>query len=266
MGNYIRVQKNKINRILQIFKYSDYDLSLPNKILLATHHKTGTVWFNSIFGTICKNYSLDFYKGEQKNLPDQFDVFTQDHSCIDFDLFSWPYRGVHIVRDPRDIIVSGCFYHQKSEESWLHRQRDEFDGMTYQEKINSIEQFDDQLLFEMEHSARRTIIDMTNWDYENPNFFEIKYENLIKDVDLILFHEIFTFLGFPGRAIPDLLTIAYNKSLFSGRKKKSKHVRSGKSKQWKQYFKQCHKDRFLELFGDILIQLGYEQDNDWTVD
>jgi len=45
--------------------------------------------------------------------------------------------------------------------------------------------------------------------------------------------------------------------------KKSKTFRSGKSGEWKKYFKPEHKALFKEVAGDLLTRLGYEQDNDW---
>lgn len=236
---------------------------LPNKILIGTHHKTGTVWLSSIFHDICRYHSLTLYEGRQENLPAQYDVFMQDHSFIDLASIGAPYRGMHIIRDPRDVIISGCFYHQASCETWLHQARKDLQGLTYQEKINSYRNIDDQILFEMEHSGRENIGDMLRWDYNRSSFFEIKYEELIADTDLMLFHKLFIFLGFPGSAIPGLLAIAYNKSLFSGLHGKSVHIRSGKANQWKKYFKPIHKQRFIELFGDVLIRLDYEKDNNW---
>ena len=110
----------------------------------------------------------------------------------------------------------------------------------------------------MENTAAITINDIREWDYNNSNFLEIKYENLIEDNNLALFYQIFVFLGFPENFIPNLLEIAHKNSIFSGKVKKSIHVRSGKKNQWEEFFKEQHKKRFLELFGDILIKLGYE--------
>jgi len=83
------------------------------------------------------------------------------------------------------------------------------------------------------------------------------------DVDLLLFHRIFTFLGIPGEVIPRALQTAYDNSLFSG-KVFSQHIRSGKNQQWRDYFKPIHQERFHDLFGDALIKLGYEEDDNWT--
>lgn len=267
-------QKTRIKALLLILRgqTNDIDLAfglkmeckLPNKILIGTHHKTGNVWLRSIFQDICRYHYLNFYAGKQDSLPTQFDVFLQNHSVFDFDSIGVPFRGIHIIRDPRDVIISGCFYHQKSNEKWLHRPLSNLQGLTYQQKINSYKNIDDQILFEMENAGRSTICDMMNWDYTRSSFYEVKYEDLIEDLDLILFHKMFSFLGFPGLMIPRLLTVAYNRSLFSGRQEKSVHIRSGKTNQWKGYFKPSHKDRFLELFGDGLQRLGYEKDNNWT--
>lgn len=37
----------------------------------------------------------------------------------------------------------------------------------------------------------------------------------------------------------------------------------GKAGTWRDYFNEEHKDHFKESFGDILIELGYEEDNNW---
>jgi hypothetical protein len=237
---------------------------LPNKILVGTHHKTGTLWLGSILRAACACHSLKFFSGPQKDWPAEADVLMQHHSEIDVDAVRFPFRGVHIIRDPRDVIISGCFYHQKADEQWLHRRNEKFDGQTYQERINSFGSLDERILFEMEHAGGKTIRDMLNWNYGHPHFRELKYEDLIRDFDLVLFHEIFTFLGFPGSVLPSLLAIAYDRSLFSGERAQSGHVRSGKTAQWKEYFKPAHKEAFLRLFGDALVRLGYEQDDSWA--
>jgi hypothetical protein len=236
-----------------------HHIELNNKILVGSHHKAGTFWMYHIFNKICQSYGWKFYNGKQEDLPKDFAVFFQDHSNkFDLDQLGLDYRGLHIIRDPRDLIISGCFYHQKSKEVWLHTKRDEFDGLTYQEKLNSYDSLDDKIIFEMENCGRESIFEMIKWDYLNPLFFEVKYEDLIIDESLLLFHKIFNFLEFPGKAIPHVLKISYDNSLFSGNPKNSTHIRSGKSRQWEKYFNARIKDRFLELYGDCLIRLGYE--------
>ena len=263
--------RRQLERLISIFSLSEKHKALKastkqleNKVLVGTHHKTGTVWMKNIFNQSCSKLKLKFFNGQSDEVPLDFNVFFQEHSKFNFEKIDAEYKGLHIIRDPRDIIISGCFYHQKSHEKWLHVPQDELGGLTYQEKINSYDSLDEKILFEMENSSAYTIKLIDNWNYSNPAFIEIKYEDLIVDVDLFLFHKIFTFLGFSGEVIPELLRIAYDNSIFSGNLRKSVHVRSAQQKQWEKYFTPQHKAKFLELYGGVLIKLGYEENNDWA--
>ena len=44
---------------------------------------------------------------------------------------------------------------------------------------------------------------------------------------------------------------------------KSPTFRSGKTGEWKKHFTDEHKRIFKDVAGDLLIRLGYEQNNDW---
>ena len=239
-------------------------LALPHRILVGTHHKTGTVWMKTIFETIAVRHALRLFTGFQPDLPDRWDVFFDDHSRFQFENLPRSFRGLHLIRDPRDQAVSACFYHQHATESWLHAPRREFRGRTYQEMITGYADPDDRLLFELEHNAASTIRAMQQWTYGRPEFIELTYEELITDTTLAVFRSAFLFLGFPPAVVPRLLVIARNRSLFSGRVPPSRHVRSGRPGEWRRHFKPHHRRRFLELFGDVLVQLGYEQNDSWA--
>lgn len=255
----------KLSRLLRA-KWSNNKpkLELNNKILVGTHHKTGTVWMSTIFKRVSNKFGLKFFAKNQENLPEDFDIFLENHSKFNFDKLAVRYKGIHIIRDPRDVIISACFYHTKSKEKWLHIKKQEWGGLTYQEKINSYNSLDDQILFEMENSSFKNILDMVQWDYSNLAFIEIQYEEIILDKDLLLFHKILVFLGFSGKNIPEILNIIYNSSLFSDSFEKPEHIRSGKAGQWQDYFKSKHKTKFVDLYGDALIKLGYENNNNWA--
>ena len=217
----------------------------------------------NIFRQISDRFGLTYVgrTHEDPAPPGPYDIFHNKHSVFDFPRLG-TFRGLHVIRDPRDQIVSSTFYHEKSDEPWLHVKREEFGGMTYQEKMSSFSSFDDKLLFEMEHAANENITRMKEFDYSDDRFINARYEDLIEDNGLKRFEQIFKFLGFRGGAVGWCLVVSYRNSLFSGTVS-SKHVRSGKSKQWPEYFKPIHKKRFEELFGDVLEQLGYSQDEQW---
>jgi hypothetical protein len=235
-------------------------LLLRNRVLVGTRHKTGTVWFTSVFRSLSGQLGLDFVYADGAH-PDPgrlWDVFVSGHSRFG-GLNSPNFRGVHVIRDPRDLIVSATHYHQTSDELWLHEKCSDFGGMTYQEKICSYASFDERMLFEMENASFRAIGEMVQFeDGADDRFLTVKYSEMIGDHSLDLFEAMFQFLGFRGPAMGWCLVSAYRNSLFSGAVS-SDHVRSGKPAQWPEYFKPIHEKRFEELFGDALVRLGYER-------
>ena len=81
------------------------------------------------------------------------------------------YRGFHVVRDPRDVIVSAYFSHLYSHgtKNWpeLEAHRRELQGLSKE----------DGLLCEMEFS-RQEFEEMYAWDYEQEHVLELKMEEL----------------------------------------------------------------------------------------
>lgn len=81
-------------------------------------------------------------------------------------------RGFHVVRDPRDLIVSAYYSHLYSHslETWPglaeHRRR-----------LQATDQ-SAGLLLEMDFS-RRVLSDMGDWDYAQPDVLELRMEDLI---------------------------------------------------------------------------------------
>lgn len=225
--------------------------------LVGTHHKTGSAWMTDVFRQICEYRGTLFFSGWQRDAPASCVVIFEDHSKFDLAALAVPFRGLHMIRDPRDVIISGAFYHRHAAEKWLHRRQWRFGLKSYQTAINACPTEEEALLFEMENAASHTIREMLNWDYTNPRFFEVRYEDLVQDRSLEIFRRIFIFLGYEEAELPSLLEIARQNSLFSGCRKPH-HVRSGKVAQWKEHFTPALRARFVELFGDALERLGYE--------
>jgi len=239
--------------------------SQAERVLVGTHHKCGTVWMRDIFSAVCDRLSLVFYKGEQRHLPRRYDVFFQNHSRFLFSTLVGRHRGLHLIRDPRDVIISGVFYHERcTSELWLGQPRRIIQGRSYQQTLVELPCLEEKLRFEMMHCSGATIRDMLAWDYANPDFYEAKYEDLIDDVELRRFRDIFAFLRFPEDRMDELLQIAFDNSLFSGQLTASTgHIRSGRPRQWQSYFTPRLHRQFLDLFGDALVRLGYEQNDQW---
>ena len=233
-------------------------------ILVGTHHKTGTIWMHDVFQRIAlaTGRQVSVLGGRGEAAP--ADIYIAHHSQFPAQMLQGRIRGLHVIRDPRDIVISGLFYHRKSDEEWLHSVRSNFGGLTYQQKLNSLDP-DDQFAFELRNAGLWTIEELLMWRYDNPSFHETRYEALITDIEGHRFETILRFLGF-DEAETRLGTQIFRDVSIFGKPPKADglHIRSGKVAQWKDFYRQRHGRLFVEIFRDCLIRLGYEPDNTWV--
>lgn len=235
-------------------------------ILHCCHHKVGTTWFRNILSQIAREYGLAFQSCNQNELRQNTDIFLQNHSLVDLSLLPY-YWGSHMIRDPRDVIISGYFYHLWTKEQWSHIPKAKYGNMSYQQYLNSLDR-EEGILAEMERFASYDLKHMIEWDYNNPNFLEFKYEDIINNEKQI-FYEIFKHYGFSESAINVSLRIAKNFSFKNvtkrnlGETKDKSHLRSGCPGEWRELFSEQHKAHCKCLLGDALIKLGYEFDYSW---
>jgi hypothetical protein len=248
-----------------------YSRSFPyggTLIVHASYHKMGSTWLANVLRAISKHYGLSFRQvNEDQEFDSQCDIVVVNHSDIiqglDLDV-----RASHMVRDLRDVVVSGYFYHLWTEEAWARAPSPRFDNLSYQEYLRSLNQ-DDGLLAEIDFLTRYTRKRrIWEWDFTDPRYLEIKYEELFNNQEGG-FQRMFSHYGFP----PDEVTVCVNiATQFSfervtkrkpGQESSTNHLRSGIPGQWKQHFKQVHIDKFKEQLGGLLIIMGYESDLNW---
>ena len=134
MKSLLKLTRSCIHKSLGIIhKGLVFGKILDNRVLIGTHHKTGAVWMSSIFNSVASYYDWKFYANRGNKYlifpSSNFDIFFQYQSYFDFQKL-YNYTGLHLIRDPIDIIVSGFFIiinHQKngyilkenSFEAWL---------------------------------------------------------------------------------------------------------------------------------------------------
>jgi hypothetical protein len=241
-------------------------------IVVATHHKTGTVWMVSVFKAIAKGLGaryVDFwshYGRLDRQLRTPFVLFNYDSTFLQHSdvLGRDDVRILHLIRDPRDVLISAMNYHKTSDEAWLHETVPGDDGITYQSKLNSFSTPFEQYLFELENSTNSAIEAMLDWQYDRANCLEARYEDLRLDHSMALWSQIVTFLGFEETEQGFCKDCFWQHSLFGGAAgANSKHVRSGDVAQWKREFTPELADAFIERFPDALQVLGYEPDDQW---
>jgi hypothetical protein len=192
------------------------------------------------------------------------DFFYSYTSLVTFDEPN--YVSSHLIRDPRDMVVSAYYYHQWCKEEWCITFNPEF-GMTYQEKLKSFPK-EEGMLFEMTHLTKTILGIIDQWNYFDSRCLEMKYEDLISDSDKG-FSALFKHWGVPPEEMDVCLEAArrFHMTQQTGRKvgdvQFGSHMRSGKPGQWKDEFSSAHKEYFKSNFGGLLVKLGYEKNDNW---
>jgi len=242
-------------------------------VVVATHHKTGTVWMDGVFKAIAHDLGVQYvdFRSQYGRLDEalrgpfillNYDSNFREHAHL---LNRDDVRVLHLVRDPRDVLISAMHYHKKSAESWLHEPVPGYNDVTYQRSLKALPTKFDQYLFEMEHSTASTLRDVLNWRYDRANCFEARYEDLRQDVQLTYWRRISGFLGFDESEQEMSCLRFWQNSLFGGLSRLgNKHVRSGDVAQWKREFTRDLGQAFLKRFPGALQSLGYEPNNSWV--
>lgn len=239
---------------------------------VGAYHKAGTVWLNGIFREVAKQQDINFVEVEtdthEKAFPEGPSVAFNHSSRFPEFMYDLPALGVRIIRDPRDMVISGAHYHGRGAEDWLNVGQDVFGGKSYCEAINALENMQEKYRFEMRHTASYVIRQMVSADHNEAlqqfvekNFLTIRYEQLINDHGLVEVKKICDKLQFPIEVVGPIFV---QKSLFGDKKKDSKHIRSGKTQQWKTEFTRETAKDFAALHQGALEALGYEDNSDWV--
>lgn len=240
-------------------------------IIHCCYHKIGTVWFIRMLRAVAAEFGLSFGIGSNYQKICDFevsadkDIFVDVGSHVRLDQLP-PYRASHMIRDPRDTVVSGYFYHLWTNEAWANLPRAEYRGMSYREYLNSLSR-KEGLLAEVE-TVRFWVPHMVEWNYQNPDVFEIKYEDIMSDEPATL-RRMFEHYGFKESAVERSCRIAEAYSFRSLKKLEKSgsggksHLRSGRLGEWRENFDEEHKALFKQLYPGAVVALGYECDDNW---
>ncbi|GAK50565.1 hypothetical protein U14_01797 [Candidatus Moduliflexus flocculans] len=269
------------------------------------HHKCGSSWLAAILAEICRRMRLNYaYVHSSHMFHEQLEAFITErrlhalaytNAKMNYVKEMPPFRGFHVVRDPRDLLVSAYFSHLHSHptEGWPaleeHRQR-----------LQQVSQ-EDGLLLEMQFS-KIVFDDLASWDYAQPNVLEMKLETLAHDPYEPLI-QAFSFLGMlderygikaylscaisqkirgivkqiaplagmPGKiSIHDLLAIIYRNRFsaktggrLQGKEDVTSHYRKGVPNDWVNHFTPAIRQQFKNEYQELLLRLGYETTTDW---
>ncbi|KIT17637.1 sulfotransferase domain-containing protein [Jannaschia aquimarina] len=249
-------------------------LTAPRLYCVGTHHKTGTLWMRAVFRRLAA--ALGVASHVVYPATGVCKVTRDGERSI---LLSWSSRFpdwlrarpdariLHLIRDPRDVLLSGAAYHAHAGpkgEQFLHEPREDLDGKTYQQHLNALPTQRDKLLFEMRGKHARTVAEMTAWQ-PAPNTVEARYEVLMSDETGTAFREHLRDLGLPEPEVETGVEIFWAKSLWGGladeaarHNRIAAHVSSGKVARWRTELPRDVAEPYADEFGPALVALGYE--------
>jgi len=228
------------------------------KIVVAGAAKSGTTaLYYALKQSLPRGYAHKFEPREYVPKPSEDGVLAKIiinsvKKIEDFDCFD---KRIYLIRDPRDIVVSGVLYR-------IYNAREPIDQGKLAHYLAGIEQKqkDPASISLVELQSRlvpllRNGVRMhqnrgaTTSDFgaQHPGYFVYKYEDLIVG----RFDELERYLGFP--------------ITFSG-EVDAKHKRVARAKEaggWRDWFTPADVEYYRPLFQDFLVKYGY--DLEWTV-
>jgi len=239
--------------------------------LYVSYHKCATLYTAGVVRAVCDIHGLrtaTFDSRHRKVRPwamrsTDFLLLT-DYSSSMLNLQAMDGRGFHVIRDPRDILVSMYFSHRASHrinhpEIKRNRKRlaalDTVDGLIY--------------LMEESEFFQRIMRELATWDYDTERFYETSFERLTTDPPGE-FGTIFAFLGLPVQqgdlqAILQQHTFENLQTDWRAHNPAAdvNHYRRGVAGDWRNHLVGEPKANFRRRYGDLLIKLRYETDTRW---
>jgi hypothetical protein len=279
------------------------------------HHKCASTLMLTIIGKVCRHLGLKHSHYHSPKMWGYESGFTLDkmadenkldfvsYIAADLKFIGDPnrFRGLHIIRDPRDIAISAYFSHLHSHSTYGWPELAEF-----RQSLEKLPK-DEGILRNFSFTAKlptdgwnTNLFDtLSEWNYHAENIMEVRFEDLVRGPYQCLL-EMFDFLGLIEYSEPRvadflrycfssaepwwifkrkrpssipawvLLMIVYENRFLklaggrkTGQEDEKSHYRKGTPGDWKNHFNDQHKQYFKEHYGELLIKLGYEKGYEW---
>ena len=161
-------------------------------ILIGTHHKTGTVLLRHILYQVCPllqwrcsidNNPSTCISSDQARIGGMQVCFLQHGIRFKVQSSKTPFRFVHVVRDPLEVVLSGYQYHLRTTERWALRPDKRYNGTSYRAYLNSLPAREG-LRAELKHSlkdALKTMPRLLNRTYALPCTLTVRLEDFERD-------------------------------------------------------------------------------------
>jgi hypothetical protein len=248
--------------------------SVPH-LIHCSYHKCLTVYFGRIMSAVfnrCLPWSAG-YRHYNSHLDDFYDGFRAhrvasiNNRALDLERLG-RFRLSRFIRDPRDLVVSGYFYHKRGAEAWLTidspteadwyfangrvPEKLRAAGGSFAEYLNSVSE-EDGLLAELEFRERH-LESMTRWPADHPDIVTFRYEDVVGN-EAEVFDALFDFYGLGP--LERQLGAWFARRYALGSRGADPHVRNPASGQWRQHFTPRVRRAFDADYAGLVEALGY---------
>lgn len=245
------------------------------RLIQCGYHKCLTNYFRKVLRRTSRNPIANV--GEYQHFYHRLDEFYRrchfysissiSGHAIDLDRFE-DARVTRFIRDPRDLLVSGYFYHKRSAESWCDLVDPEDSdweivngkvpeqlprGSSLSKYLNSVS-VEEGLLAELDF--RQNHYDsMMAWPDEDARIKLFRYEDLVGNEaeiynQMFEFYELSTASKFVGRFYARRYRAAKRQATL-------KHIRNANSGQWREHFTPEVTRQFNQRYEALLEKQDY---------
>lgn len=258
------------------------------QLIVFSYHKSGTSLFLHVMTKVSERLGLTLvnHYGLVEQLDLEPDVILLPHSMLRGAL-DRPYRAIRLIRDPRDIWVSGYLYHLRCDEGWCrntdmdptppiqwpqvaysfaHWPEDwkrhyleRLSGKSYQQNLLD-RSLADGLDFELDGYTGCTLATMREWKLNGADALDVKLEDVMADFDGAMRH-IFDHFGFTADQSQAALEVARSEDvrrMDDAAIAERPQIHSRTTSKWRDVLSATQIARFEERHGDLIRELGYE--------
>ena len=247
-------------------------------LIHCSYHKCLTVYYGRIMDGVfnrCLRWRGS-YRHYNSHLDDFYDGFrghrvsSINNRALDLERIK-AFRLTRFIRDPRDLVVSGYFYHRRGAEPWTTidvptdadwyivngvvpeglRTR----GGSFARYLQTVPE-EEGLLAELEFRQRH-FESMASWPTDHPDILTFRYEDVIGH-EARVFTELFEFYRF--NPLERRLGCWFARRHAVGRRRGDPHVRDPVPEQWRKHFTPRLTQAFNAKYGTLVRQLGYPAD------
>jgi hypothetical protein len=240
---------------------------MPERIHCA-YHKCLTAFTKRVMGASTRRFRgynhfnslIDDFNRERR----RYQVASVNNHALDLSTFGDDARISRFVRDPRDLVVSGYFYHRAGSEIWCRKSdptpqdfvmargtfpEDIRPGESYADYLTRLDQ-EDGLIAEIRWRTKH-FESMREWPRDDPRVKVWRYEDFLgHEADVM--GEIADHYGWTGRRKDKLVSAAAVNDSRHRMATGDEHVRNPTSGQWREQFTPRVDAAFMAEWADLL--------------